>query len=51
MEISLKNKLDSLFFKRLFVPERHKQILSQKKNCLREFFFAFRARETLRNGD
>ena len=37
----MKNKLDSLFFIHLFVPERHKQHLSQKKNRLREFFFAF----------
>ena len=40
----MKNKLDSLFFIPLFVRERHKQRLSQKKNRLREFFFAFFAK-------
>ena len=39
MEASVKNKLDSLFFARLFVSEQ-KQIASMtrhKKTCLREF--------------
>ena len=46
----MKNKLDSLFFIPLFVPERHKQLLSQKKNRLREFFFALLRNKPLRNG-
>jgi hypothetical protein len=51
MEVRLRNKPDGLFLNRLFVPERHKQILSQKKNRLREFFFALRRVNALEKED
>ncbi len=40
MEVSVKNKLDSLFFTRLFVPERHKYALMADEKPQMQFLIA-----------
>lgn len=47
--VSVKNKPDGLFFTRLFVQGRHKQLLMAEENLSAQFLFA--PLFTLRNGD